>query len=160
MIFYVGTSTKHISLQKLFWQSFNLLQRPLNSPGWRWNEEQTKVKVSCQEAESEEPGWHTDTFIRRNNRLRDICTYLVKNSDQLASLHRQVILVLAMVAVQNYELPVRVFEEWMDLRLRLGLREEGAAARLTTPNIELQTGVLEAVTVTLLQALVHWKQAH
>ena len=45
-------------------------------------------------------------------------TYLVEDCHQLASLHRQVILVLAVIAVQNYELPVRVFEERMDLRLR------------------------------------------
>lgn len=82
-------------------------------------------------------------------------TYLVEDCHQLSSLHRQVILVLAVIAVQNYELPVRVFEERMDLRLGGGLREEGAAPRLSGANIELETGVLETVSVTRLKALVH-----
>ena len=60
-----------------------------------------------------------------------------------------------MVTVQHYELPVGVFEEGVDLWLGGGLGEQGTAAGLSTANIELQTGVLETVCVTLLQALVH-----
>ena len=60
-----------------------------------------------------------------------------------------------MVTVQHYELPVGVFEEGVDLWLGGGLGEQRTTARLTTANVELQTGVLEAVRVALLQTLVH-----
>ena len=62
-----------------------------------------------------------------------------------------------MVTVQHDELPVRVFEEGVDLRLGGGLGEEGAAPGLsvTTANIELETAVLETVCIALLQPLVY-----
>ena len=81
--------------------------------------------------------------------------YLVEDCHQLASLHGQIILVLAVVAVQHDELPVGVLEEGVDLRLGGGLGEQGATAGLATADIELQTGVLETVRVALLQPLVH-----
>ena len=100
-----------------------------------------------------------DTFIRGNNRerwsLAVVGCYLVEDRHQLAPLHGQIVLVLAVVAVQHDELPVGVLEEGVDLRLGGGLGEQGAAAGLAAAHIELQTGVLEAVCVTLLQPLVH-----
>ena len=42
-------------------------------------------------------------------------SYLVEQRHQLSSLHREIILVLGMVAVQNNELAEGVFEERMNL---------------------------------------------
>ena len=102
--------------------------------------ENKQVKVDSSEGDNDGTG---------TDRLH-VKTHLVEDRHQLSSLHRQVVLVLAVVAVQNYELAVGVFEEWMYLRLRGGLREQGAAPRLTRPDIELQTGVLETVRVARL----------
>ena len=48
-------------------------------------------------------------------RSETVKSYLVEQRHQLSSLHREIILVLGMVAVQNNELAEGVFEERMNL---------------------------------------------
>ena len=86
-----------------------------------------------------------------------VSVYLVKQRHQLAALHAQVVLVLGEVAVEHNELAEGVFEEWVDLWLRRGLWEQGAAPGLASArHVQLEARVLEAVCVTLLESLVDW----
>ena len=82
--------------------------------------------------------------------------YLVKQRHQLAALHAQVVLVLGEVAVEHDELAEGVLEEGVDLRLRRGFGQKGAAPGLAAParHVQLEARVLEAVRVTLLESLV------